>query len=394
MKNTTLAIAITAAISNTAFAEQSKGITLDNGVTVNPTLNTGIKYDDNIFSTDTDETGSAIVNVDPALNFTLNDGVNLYSFDIGLKSGTYLSSSDDNFLDANVAFNSHLEPSSKHRFDIALMANTITEARGTGLAEGSADTISEPLEYADQTAALTYEFGALSTAARIAFDAKYYNKAYRNFTSVTQVNDFDSIKLGSTFFYNTHAATDLFVEVYRDAIRYQHVAAGDTRRDSDDYRALAGIKWEVTALTSGNVKLGYQEKDFTEQGRENFTGLSWQAGVQWQPLTYSSISFDTSRAARDTDTVGDYINATSYSLGWMHSWSHNLSSKVSASLANDDYSGVTRTDDTTTLSVSINYELTRWVDVSAFVDVSSKDSTVEDLIFDKNVVGLNFSFSM
>ncbi|WP_019026664.1 outer membrane beta-barrel protein [Colwellia piezophila] len=394
MKHTILAIAITAVMANTAFAAESEGITLDNGVTVKPTLATGLKYDDNIFSSATDEKSSAIVNVDPAINFSLNDGINQYSLDIGINSGTYLSSSDDNYIDGNVAFTSHLEPSSKHRFDITLMANKVTEPRGTGLAEGLGDDVSEPLEYVDQTVALTYEFGALSTAARIAFDAKYYNKSYNNFTTVTQFNDFDSVKLGSTFFYNTHASTDLFVEVSRDAIRYQHVAVDTTSKSSDDYRALVGVKWEATALTSGTAKLGYQEKDFTESGRENFSGLSWQAGVQWQPLTYSTISFDTARAARDTDSVGDYIDATSFSLAWMHDWNQDLSSNVSASFTNEDYSGVIRTDDITTFSASVNYVFTRWLEASAYVELSSKDSTVEDLTFDKSMIGLNFIFSM
>jgi len=363
-------------------------------VTITPLLNVGTKHDDNIFSQASEEKSSAIMTVAPSVNFLLDDGINQYNFDIGITSGTYFSSSDDNFIDGYLGFNSHIEPSSQNRFDFEIGANWVTEPRGTGITEGLGDDVTEPLTYTDQTIAATYEYGALSTAARIAFDVKYFSKGYTNFEATTQFRDYDSIKLGSTFLYNTGAATDVFIEVNRDAIEYDHVETDSVSRSSDDYRALAGIKWEATALTTGSIKLGYQKKDFEADERDNFSGLSWEAGVQWQPLSYSTISFDTSRAARDPNTEGNYINETLYSVNWSHSWNEKLNSTLGASFTDEDYSGVTRTDDTKTYSASMNYSFTRWMDVSVFADVTSKDSTRDGIMFDKNIVGMNFTVAM
>jgi hypothetical protein len=394
MKKYLLATVIAGTIFNAAYALEPTPVILDNGIAIVPMLSVGVAHDDNIFSQANEEKSSAIMTVAPSVNFLLDDGINQYNFDMEIKSGTYFSSSDDNFLDGSLGFNSHIEPSSKNRFDFELVANWVTEPRGTGITEGLNESITEPLSYTDQVIAATYEYGALSTAGRIAFDVKYYNKGYNNFESTTQFRDFDSIKLGATFYYNTQASTDLFIEVNRDAIEYDHVETDSVSRSSDDYRALAGIKWEATALTTGNIKLGYQKKDFEADTRENFSGLSWEAGVQWQPLSYSTIAFDTSRAARDPNTVGNYLNETVYSLGWLHNWSEKLSSRVSASFINEDYSGVARTDDMTTYSASINYAFARWMDVSVFADLTSKDSTSENILFDKNIIGINFIVSM
>jgi len=394
MNKSLLATIIAGTIFNAGYALEPAGINMDNGVTITPILNVGTKHDDNIFSQASEEKSSAIMTVTPSVNFLLDDGINQYNFDIGITSGTYFSSSDDNFIDGYLGFNSHIEPSSQNRFDFEIAANWVTEPRGTGITEGLGDDVTEPLTYTDQTIAATYEYGALSTAARIAFDVKYFSKGYTNFEATTQFRDYDSIKLGSTFLYNTGAATDVFIEVNRDAIEYDHVETDSVSRSSDDYRALAGIKWEATALTTGSIKLGYQKKDFEADERDNFSGLSWEAGVQWQPLSYSTISFDTSRAARDPNTEGNYINETLYSVNWSHSWNEKLNSTLGASFTDEDYSGVTRTDDTKTYSASINYSFARWMDISVFADVTSKDSTRDGIMFDKNIVGMNFTVAM
>ena len=394
MKKSLLATFIAGSIFNCAHAIEPAGINTESGILITPLLQTGLKYDDNIFSQSQDEKGSTILTIDPTVNFLLDDGINSYSVDVGLNSGTFFSSSDDNYLDGFLGFDIHLEPSSMSRFDLSASANWTTEARGTGITEGLGEAVTEPLTYRDQVVTGTYEFGALSTNAKMAFDAKYYNKEYTNFENNTKYRNYDSFLFGTTFSYNTGAATDVFVEVNKDAIRYDHIEPQQSTRSSDDYRALVGIKWEATALTTGSVKLGYQNKDFEARNRENFSGLSWDAGVTWQPLTYTSFNFSTKRAAKDPNVEGSYINESVHSVAWNHEWATRLNTSVSASYVKEDYSGVSRKDDTTTLSAQANYVLQRWVDVSVYVDITDKDSTRDNIYFDKNLVGVNFTFSM
>lgn len=383
-------------VSGAALAIEPAGYATDSGVVITPLLNTGFKYDDNIFSQSSDKQSSSIFTVAPSVNFLLDDGVNQYEFDAGFESGTYFNSSDDNYLTGNLAASTHLEASSSSRFDVSVMANWDSEERGTGLSEGAGSSIDEPLTYAEQTLAATYEYGAMSSSARIAFDAKYYNKNYTNYAEITDVRNYDSLYFGSTFFYSTNANTDAFIELSRDAIRYDEVEANTVSRDSDDYFALAGVTWQATALTSGTVKLGYQRKAFTSSGREDFSGLSWNASVNWQPLTYSRFMFTTSQQARDPNVEGDYIKEMMYGVNWTHDWSDMISTNLGANYTQEDYHGddIARKDETLTLNASVDVALRRWLGVSLYVSMVEKDSTRDGIGYDQNIIGVNFTASL
>ena len=252
-------------------AATSEGYITDYGINIKPVIDAGIKYDDNIFNENSETTGSSIFTVAPAVTFSLDDGINNYNFDIGIESGTYLDSSDDNYLTGNVGFNSHLEASSRSRFDIQLEVKKEVEVRGTGITEGAAELIDEPLTYNDQLAQLTYEYGALSSKGRIAITGEYYDKNYTNYTDVTEFRSYNEPALSTTFFYSTNANTDAFIEVKGSTMSYDKFES--ISRDSDVISASLGIKWELTALTSGSFKIGQTQKNFTDNARKDLKVL-------------------------------------------------------------------------------------------------------------------------
>jgi len=392
MKMNQLLSATAIAFSSSVIAVEPAVYVTDSGVVVVPLVNAGYKYDNNIFSVGSETTGSSIFVLAPSVQFLLDDGINNYQLEVGVESGTFLDSSDDNYLIANLGFTSHLEASSSSRFDLVLEANADVEPRGTGITEGLGDVADEPLSYNDQLAKLTYEYGSLTSSGRIAFMGRYYNKNYTNFPGITQFRNFNQSTLGSTFFYTTNASTDAFVEIKGGPIKYD--VSETISRDSDMLTALVGVTWEATALTSGTFKIGQEQKDFTDATREDFKGLSWEGNIDWKPLTYTTVSLNTSRAAKDPDVEGDYISESIYGANWQHQWNEKVTSILSFSYTRDEYKGVTRLDKTNSLNAKINYEFRRWVDVALYIEYTDQDSTNEVIVFDKNVVGLDFTFSL
>jgi len=388
---------LAAAIFNSClFAAEPEGIILDSGVRVTPLVETGLIFDDNILSQSSGENDSSILTIAPSVVFLLDDGVNNYEFDLGIEKGYVDSSSEDNYLDAYMAFSSHLEAGMMSRWDIYAELSRETEARGTGLTEATPDRFNEPLEYDIKTAAIDYEYGALTTQMRIAFELKFIDKEYKNFKSFTAAKDKDSVKFGSTFFYSTNSKTDAFIELSQNRIRYDQIDYTGISRDSDDIRALVGVQWEPSAFLTATIKLGQQKKSFTDSGRKDFSGLSWSFGVDWNPLTYTTVSLEYSKAAKDPYLQGDYINETAIDISWKHRWSDELSSKFAFSNSEEDYGGfaVARNDDTQTLDLSVSYSVLRWLDISLFAKYIDKDSTRTDILYDKTVVGLNFIVSI
>ena len=71
-----------------------------------------------------------------------------------------------------------------------------------------------------------------------------------------------------------------------------------------------------------------------------------------------------------------------------------ITSTLGYSYIREDYSGFERLDNSNNLYADINYELQRWLDVSFYVEYTDQDSTRENIIYDKNVVGVDFTFSL
>jgi len=392
MKRNLLVSAIALVFSGSVLANEPAAYITDSGVSITPVIDAGQKYDDNIFSQATNPQSSIIYTVAPAVNFALGDGVNTHEVDVAFESGTYLDSSDDNYITGSLGYAGHFEASSSSKFDVSIDANWKIEPRGTGITEGLGDTATEPLKFEEQIAELGYEYGSASSKARVAFDGRFYSKSYSNFKEVTQARSFDAPSLAGTFFYSTNSRTDAFIELKAETIGYDVQEA--VSRDSDVYSALVGVKWEATALTSGSVKIGQQQKSFDNANREDFSGVSWDASVQWQPLTYTTLSFNTSRNARDPNVVGDYINESIYGVNWAHQWSQKLSTTLGYNFTDEDYSGVTRVDETSMLSADLSYDLARWVEISLYANATDKVSTTDTIVFDKSIVGINFIFSL
>lgn len=366
------------------------------GAEITPTLDTGISSNNNIFSTPDNEESRLIWTIAPNVKALIEDGPDSYNLDIGTSSSLHNKDTTDNFTQVNIGAGVHKEFTSQHRLDVNGDADWLYEPRGSGLTEGLGDeAVDELVKYQEQNVLARYEYGAQSSKAKVAIRTGFFNKKYQNFREVSQYRDYDKSLISITGYYNTHAATQTFIEVKQENYRYDVIDSNGISRDSEDVKILAGMEWEATALTSGSFKIGYQNKDFDDAQRKNFSGLSWQAAIDWQPLTYSTIHFMSSRAAKDPLVQGDYIKESVYGVRWSHSWSDYLSSLASASYTDEQYTGdVGRKDKTKNLRLGLNYVASNFGMVSTYVDFIDKNSTQDAIEFDRVIVGVNFTFAL
>lgn len=383
-----------ALLSDGVFAYTQDTHITDGGLFVTPSLEMGIAYDDNIYNQQSDGKGSGIMTIIPSITFKMDDGVNYYSLDVKAEKGIYEASGDDDYTDGKLGLKAHLEPNDTHRVDLTAKSEWITEARGTGKTEDNFERTDEPVKFGKNTLAASYEYGAKQTKGRLVFDLKYYNKTYRNFDELTENSNYDSLLLGSTFFYATRAHTDAFIEVNAEKIKYDYTPQGQLIRDSDVYTAFIGMQWEASSIVHGFVKIGGQAKEFDDSGRDDFTGFSWSIGGVWRPLSYSKLTFSTSQATDDPDVDGDYVLETKYNVDWKHDWASYYSSSIGIYKYKDDYSGISRIDDIYGLTLSFDYELTQNIAVGVFGEWDRNQSSSTVFEYDKNVVGVSFTFTL
>ena len=365
------------------------------GAEITPTLQTGISSNNNFFSTPENEESRTIWTITPNIKAAIEDGPDSYNLDLGTSSSLHNKESVDNFTQVNIGVGVHKEFTSQHRLDVNGKADWLYEPRGSGLTEGLGDAVNELVKYQQKNITARYEYGAQSSKAQVALNTGFYSKKYQNFRAVSQFRDYDKSLVGITGYYNTQAATRTFLEVKQENYRYDFLASSGISRDSDDVKVLLGMEWEATALTSGSFKLGYQNKDFSANERESFSGLSWEAGVNWQPLSYSTVQLTTSRSAKDPLVQGDYIKESFYGINWTHSWSDYLSSLVGVTYIDEQYTGdIGRKDKTKSARLGLNYIASRFGMVSTYVDFIDKNSTQNAIEFDRVVVGVNFTFAL
>ena len=387
---------LSVSVSAPALAEFKTGsfMTKD-GAEITPTLQTGVSSNSNFFSTPDDEKSRLIWTVAPKIAAQIDNGPDNYKLNLASKTSFHNKDTTDNFTQVNVGIGTHQEFTSQHRLDVTGIADWLYEPRGSGLTEGLGDAAAELVKYRQQNLTGRYEYGALSSKAQVALTAGYSSKEYQNFRAISQFRDFDKTLFGITGYYNTQAATRAFVELTREDYRYDVIDSTGISRNSDDIKLLLGVEWEATAVTSGSVKLGYQNKEFDSNLREDFSGLSWEAAVNWQPLSYSTVQLMTSRAAKDPLVEGDYIRESAYGITWNHGWSDYLSSQVGVNYIDEQYTGnIGRKDTTKSARLGLNYIANNFGMISTYIDFIDKNSTQPTIEFDHVVVGINFTFAL
>ena len=392
-KNSTSITLLAVFFSCNVSALEPASIKTESGVDITPLLESKFEYDNNIFNSSSNEKSSTKLVVKPSVNFQMIDALNTFSMGTYVESGTYFSSSDDNYLDGGFEAATHLEPSSRDRFDFKYEYDFKTEQRGTGVSEGLLNLLDDPSEFREQNADLRYEFGGI-TSSRFALLANYQDIRFTNNRNLTQYRDFDERLLGGQFLYALSALTDLTLDASYTGVRYDLIDESGVTRDSNVKELLVGVRWEATALTTGVAKIGYQNKSFKAFERGDFNGVSWLVEAQWAPLSYSTFRFTSQAGAVDPDTFGDYIDQKGVSLGWEHTWSPSVSTSAIYSYTNDDFSGVEREDDSQELVLSVIHNTARWLETSMYYTYQDKDSNLALFKFDKSIVGINFKVSM
>ncbi len=405
-KRSSIATVIVASGVTAAVAQEQAGVyRTASGVEVVPGLTSTLQYDDNVTRARDNSAiiSSWIATLAPSLKATLVDGANSYALSSSVKAGNYFDSSDDNYLDGYVEAEAKLSPDSAHNFSLRGNASWLHEDRGTGVSEGRGDLLGDVTKFHTETLGGNYEYGRPGSTGKLRANARYYSRTYDNFRDVTQYRDYDSNEVGLGFVYQTAGAFRLVAEAKTADIEYKVVDLSGMR-DNEDTRFLVGAEWDLTAATTGILKVGHQKKDFELASRGNFSGASWEATVQWQPLTYTSFDFSTGRRAKDVDALNinsDYIEEATASIGWNHQWSSFFDSKIAYQYRTEDYNRlitavttVQREDKLKFISAELNYKPLRWLTLTGFVNVEDRTSSSGVIEYDRNVYGLSFKMTL
>lgn len=159
---------------------------------------------------------------------------------------------------------------------------------------------------------------------------------------------------------------------------------------------LVGVRWEATAATTARFALGRENKKFdsagTAEGRQDFSGPSWEGGVNWKPLTYSTVDYNTYRKTIDSTGLGDFTVSQTHQVVWTHAWSSRITSILTGLYTNDQFSnapvaaigGASRADTTKSVGLRATYTMRRWLNIGADFTYTNRDSNDADFKYLRN----------
>ena len=390
-----LALLSGALTSGLALAQQSSdgaGIPTPAGavrmgpLAVYPSVRYEVFHNDNVLQ---QASGSGLVKKDtiqvltPQVRAEAKQGANTFGAGIGAVFGRYNDLSSDNYNNNNASANADLNPDTRVRIRLRADHVDAHDPRGS-----TTDALTPtPNRYRQQTLGGIFGYGAPGAQGRFelelgAMDKRYYNNA----DSGVQLNNRDDNIVGGTFYWRIAPKTSLLAQAKRTGIDFKDDA---TRLDSTDMGYYAGVTWEATAATTGIVKLGSIKKDFKDGARTDVSTPSWEAQIQWTPLTYSKWDFILSRGWRETTPgLGDTVLATNSIVRWTHVWTSQFSTAATGSYGIDDYKGVDRNDKIPSLGLRGTYQMRRWLDIGADYSWSKRNSNVDSEDYRKNVIML------
>lgn len=366
-----------------------------------PTLDSSLSYITNLTRTTDNarEINSWKARLSPGLLFSTQVSNNPVNFGYRIERGEYFTSTDDDYTDHFFTSNGDFELNSRHSVKFDAIYEDGHEERGTGLSIGAGENLTSPDTFKRTNTGVDYTYGSITSPGQLVFSVARSTLDYDRDEEIYLIRDRFTNSFSSEFSYSISSLTYLVFDVTKSFVRYDYNPLNESIRDSDVTRILVGFTWESTAATTGFAKVGYQEKEFAAEDRENFYGTDWEVGVDWQPIEYSNFRLSTSADTRETNGEGNLIRSRDYALTWNHAWYDYFSTNVSVTYIDNTYTLSDETlserqDDFSIYNVSAIYQARRWLKVSLFYEYSELSSNRDTLGYNRDNVGISFEVTL
>ena len=351
------------------------------GVQLNPTLSLTVKHDDNVAYKETNKTASSITIIKPALEAIVGNDIHYGRLAYTYEKGDFNDSKADSYTDSFTNFAYHNEPTSKQSFDLAASYVSSHDPRGAVpgvVAAATPDTWKETAYH------FNYAYGGSSS--KLSLDAGLTGKRY-DVLRLTRL-DTDIQNADATLFIPLTGKTSVLFELIFTGYDYKEPTS---KLDSNARTFYTGLTWDATAKTTGSVKAGVQQKNFTDPTQAASSFFSWDIQLGWSPLSYSTWDLGTSFKATESDAATGFVKSKNINLAWNHEWNQRLNHRVSLDFTNKAYSyDAARTDENTNVGLAFNYDFNTWLDIEAGYNLTKLSSTLLGTSYVKNEFALTF----
>jgi len=385
-----LQLGMTPVFANIANAEDLVPIRLGS-LEVYPVLDVKESQDDNIFASSNTKKSSWITTVEPAVKVVSKSGGSSIEMNYQLSSGYYNSSSDDDFVDQLANIKTTLGITKRLNFDLWADYNKDHDKRGLTFNPATPGAVATPDRYHRIRAGGKASYGV---NGHIDISGEYGRKRYENNRTLNRTlkRDYDSVGGIFAFAFPIALKTTAVLEARYKRFNYK-LFSPTFNLDSNEQRYFAGLDWVATAKTTGRLRLGYLRKSFTNPALANGTQFSWEFGMTWKPMSYSTWRLSTFSLPLESDssTSTTYIESTAAKLKWRHEWSGYFSHTAKLGYSKNIYKGSIRRDKLTTAAIVLDYKVFRWLAVGAGYKFTNRNSNSARASYRQNIYGFTLT---
>ena len=353
-------------------------------------------HDDNFLRSSDAAISSMVTKVSPQVEAMLSSNSTTLSAKYAVDDFAYSASSSDDATDHVVDLSLGHEFYARNRVSVSAYYFDGHEERGKGLSQGSIASDIDVIEYTQDNLQIGYELGGLGANGRLALSFEQQNYEYQNERSLTRVRDREQQNLTATFYWDLGSKLELLAELRNTDNEYDYFNPesdlGTLDSEQTDY--YLGAEWQATAKTTGAFRVGRYDRSYDSSARQDSSGNSWDAWVEWKPLERATVTLRTGRASRESTSVGNFIDAQDHSVNWVHQLSGRDSFTLNFAAGTDSYEGSEREEDRNTFSLSYERELNRWLKLAVGYRYGERDSSSDSNDYEQNIGFVRVNISL
>lgn len=343
--------------------------------TVDPQVQIDIEHNDNIYGTETNQSGDTIFNLSPSVTAKSNWSQHALNLFANAHGQAYSSRSRENNISFQVGANGRLDIVRGASLSGNADAGRFVEARTSPAA---ADFSTVPIKYTVGNVGFSgvKEFNRLRVSSSVGWNILSYSngRAASGLAIDESFRDRTATSLSGRADYAMTPDTAFFIEVDGTWEDYRHDFGLNRNSHGDSVRG--GVNFELTNLIRGDVGVGWLEQKYDSPLLHSTSGLSVHGKVEWFPTQLTTVTFLADRSVQDSGLIGS-AGYTSAQAGAIvdHELLRNLIVTGKLFYEDDNFLDANRRDKRTTVGIAATYLMNRGVGLTGGYSFLHQDSS-------------------
>lgn len=353
--------------------------------------NATLAHDDNIYRV-TDELAQSDTYLRLTPELSAVGGIGKHRFLLSY-TGDYAKFSEANEADfSDHALRGSINLEHSPRFSTHFEAAYIRDHEDPGSINRVQLDISEYNKFDQTTFLAGFAFGSSQSIGLISVDYRKTDKDYT--TNDLDFWDYNSDQFSSRFTYRVAPNTRVYIEGL--FTEFDYTPGANFELDNTYKRYRAGVTWDFTGKLTGDLNIGYQDRNYDLDTIRDISGLAYDGEISWAINTFTKIVASALRESIDSslEEAGGFLRTT-YAIRLNHELTDRLSLDAGAGYSSDElvFSSA-REDNRYAYQLGLEYELMRGVAVEAQYTYEERDSNLSVANYKANIFGLSVKISL